>query len=71
MNGMCFKQVSGHLLVSQVKIATFAGVEVCTRRLKRGDSYDFQVAVPAKPAQLRSLTALGSIDGTLIHDSTC
>ena len=64
MNGKCFKQVSG-LLVSQVKIATFAGVEVCTRRLKRGDSVDFQVAVPAKPAQLRSLTAL-SIDGTLI-----
>eukprot|EP00435_Cladocopium_sp_Y103_P011367 s125_g2.t5 len=35
----------------QVKILTFAGVEVCARPLKRGDSYDFHVAVPAKPAQ--------------------
>lgn len=52
----------------QVKILTFSGVEVCARPLKRGDSYDFHVAVPAKPAQLRSLT-LGSRSSDGMKDS--
>lgn len=54
-----FDSVYWNMSVVQVKILTFAGVEVRARPLKRGDSYDFHVAVPAKPAQLRSLT-LGS-----------
>lgn len=37
---------------------TYAGVQVCAQPLKRGDSLDFTVAVPAKPAQLRQFAGI-------------
>ena len=42
----------------EVRLMTYAGVQVCAQPLKRGDSLDFTVAVPAKPAQLRQFAGL-------------
>ncbi|CAE7676140.1 unnamed protein product [Symbiodinium pilosum] len=38
----------------QLHMLTTSGVQVCSRRLARGESFDFHVEVPAKPAQLRT-----------------
>ncbi|CAJ1343522.1 unnamed protein product, partial [Effrenium voratum] len=38
----------------RVKLLTKAGVVVCTRHLRRGQSFDFEVPVPPPPAQLRA-----------------
>ncbi|CAE7383989.1 unnamed protein product [Symbiodinium microadriaticum] len=43
----------------RVKLLTAAGVLVCTRPLRRGQSFDFHVPVPPPPAQLR-VSALAS-----------
>ena len=38
----------------KVKLLTTAGVLVCTKPLRRGQSFDFHVPVPPPPAQLRA-----------------
>ena len=38
----------------QLHFRTASGVRVCSRRLCRGEAFDFQIDVPTKPAQLRT-----------------
>lgn len=54
----------------RVRLMTKAGVMVCARGLRRGQSFDFQVPVPPPPAQLRVASssrqsALTGIEGTM------
>ena len=43
----------------RVRLMTKAGVMVCARGLRRGQSFDFQVPVPPPPAQLRVAAVAG------------
>ena len=38
----------------QLHMLTTSGVRVCSRRMCRGESFDFRVNIPPKPAQLRT-----------------
>ncbi|CAE7417669.1 yciC [Symbiodinium sp. CCMP2456] len=38
----------------QLHLLTASGVRVCSHRLCRGETFDFQIDVPTKPAQLRT-----------------
>ena len=53
----------------RVKLLTAAGVLVCARPLRRGQSFDFHVPVPPPPAQLRA-AALASQHGNVLEAGT-